>query len=535
MNKIMTKNKIPFILLIFAFFAISIPIFKVDMWFGHDVAAHYQRAIGTISGVSNFQIPPLFDFFNEWQLGYSWNLFYPPLTSMLFGLITLLSLNTASVFMQLKIATIIITAISIITSYYMGSYFYKRRDAGAITSILFITSSYFLNNYYIRFSIGEMMAHALIPLLIIGVDASIENKKEKILLPISASLILLSNIPSIIVSVIGCFFLYLFRLNKIANKGFLLFSLCSAAFIILSTSFYTIPLVYEKINDNIWAFSNINNSFQRMWELAPSLSDILTGDDNLYDNTSKHVRSHRTHGIPITILFFIGAVLLCKNKRINYLIPASLLLTLMASKAFPWYGIGSDFSMLTYIQFPWRILMFSGTIYALIATYPMILLFEKKSIEIFLSILAISVLYTSYITNVALHKEISNNDSFLMGVYRDYLPNDGNSKIIKDKRIEVSNNADIYDVSFTHGYPTYTFKKKINSVEIPVIKNKLLNVYVNGNLNKYYGDGYFISVTSKDEIKSISIKPNPIIYLGYAISVTSFLASLIYIRKKRNY
>lgn len=527
----MIKSKIPFlfILVILSFIAISIPVFKLDMWLGHDVSAHYQRALSVNAELSNYQIPPTFDFFNNGKLGYAWNLFYPPLTSILFSLINIISLNSIRVLLQLKISAVIISIIAILSSYYMGVYFYNRKDAGCISSILFITSSYFLNNYYIRFSIGELLSHALIPLMIVGIYASIKNEKQKILLPISSSLILLSNIPSVIVCIIACALIYLFEIKKVLNRNFILFAFYSVIFIVMSTSFYTIPLIYEQKTDDIWAFSNINNTFYRMWELAPSLSDLLTGDDSLYSDPSNHVRSHRTYGIPLTILFFVGISLVYKKEYLKSAIASAIILTLMASKFFPWYAINDTFNIITFIQFPWRILMFSSTIFVLISTYTMLYILDKKSYGLFISIILTSIIYTSYITNVALNKNVNENSPILSRIYKDYLPKDGNIDIIESKKKTQNQESNLFEISFKNGYPIYSIKEKTNELELPVIKNNLIDIYINGEKTSDSADGYFIKVSSSDNIMTIELRPSIILYIGYAISIISIVSSIFFI------
>ncbi|QWA10188.1 hypothetical protein GTU79_23510 [Sodalis ligni] len=160
------KNKNNFALIILnliIFFILCYALLQNGIWRGHDWLAHFQRLISLNEELDAQQFPPLFNYWLPGQFGYSWQLFYPPLTSFLFLLARIITFNSTDNILQMKIVLFIIFVIAFICAFYAGKREHNSSAAGYLCTILFITSGYFLTNIFIRFALGEMLAMAFMP------------------------------------------------------------------------------------------------------------------------------------------------------------------------------------------------------------------------------------------------------------------------------------------------------------------------------------------------------------------------------------
>ena len=155
---------------------VSIPLFsnRYNIYID-DGIQHICRLIGTLSSIQEGQIFPVImsHFCNNF--GYSWNLFYSPITAyvpLIFHFITNSFVNDMKIFMLL---------ISFLTGMTMYNCVYtitKNKYAGLIGAVIYICAPYRLTDMYIRVAIAELTSFIFIPLVFQGLY-QIFNKQEK--------------------------------------------------------------------------------------------------------------------------------------------------------------------------------------------------------------------------------------------------------------------------------------------------------------------------------------------------------------------
>jgi len=166
-------------------------------------------------------------------------------------LITLYSISDAN---QFKATVGIITIIAFTSMYFASLKLLESKYYASIASILFICSGYFLNDAYIRIDIGELMAMAFAPMVIVGARAILIDGPGKVLFPVGVLFILLSNIPSFIVCLIYAVLYFLINIKKSLTKRVLIILVKSITFVVSSSLFFTIPLIYHFIKGDVFAF-----------------------------------------------------------------------------------------------------------------------------------------------------------------------------------------------------------------------------------------------------------------------------------------
>ncbi|EKY3195970.1 hypothetical protein RBA33_003241, partial [Cronobacter turicensis] len=283
----MRKNKHIFIFILISIAAVLLPCFTDGTFYSYDAMAHYQRMKDINNQLYHINMPPLFDYYSDNWYGYSWNMFYPPLSAYLMGLIKVFSLYSISDVTQFKIsiAAIIIIAFA---SMYLSSFTVLRcRYYAAIAAILFVGSGYFLNDAYIRIDAGELMAMAFAPLIIAGARAIINDSKGKSLFPIGVLAVLISNIPSFIVCLIYITLYFAINARAVTNKKNLIYIAKCIIFVSASSLFFTTPLIYHFFKGDVFAFHALAVSYNTIGKFGVSITELIFSEPLTTGMTTK--------------------------------------------------------------------------------------------------------------------------------------------------------------------------------------------------------------------------------------------------------
>ena len=174
-SKIKTKLIDYIIILIFAII-VSIPMLNEDFnIYSDDGIQHIARLMGTTQSIEEGQIIPVImsNFCNGF--GYSWNIFYSPLTAFL---PLVFSIFTHSFVLILKLFIILVAFLSGIAMYEFVNKISKNRYAGLMTAMVYIFAPYRLTDTYIRVAISELTSFIFLPIVFHGMY-NIFNSEEK--------------------------------------------------------------------------------------------------------------------------------------------------------------------------------------------------------------------------------------------------------------------------------------------------------------------------------------------------------------------
>lgn len=155
-----TKN---ILILLIASAFICIPLLNKNLNIAYDDGVqHICRLMGTMQSITEGQVFPVImsNFCNGF--GYSWNLFYSPLTAyfpLLFKLIGVSYLACIKLFMFL------VVFLSGVAMYFFTNEVTKNKKISVLAGIFYIFAPYRLTDMYLRNALAELTSFIFIPLI----------------------------------------------------------------------------------------------------------------------------------------------------------------------------------------------------------------------------------------------------------------------------------------------------------------------------------------------------------------------------------
>lgn len=361
-SKIKTKLIDYIIILIFAII-VSIPMLNEDFnIYSDDGIQHIARLMGTTQSIEEGQIIPVImsNFCNGF--GYSWNIFYSPLTAFL---PLVFSIFTHSFELILKLFIILVAFLSGIAMYEFVNKISKNRYAGLMAAMVYIFAPYRLTDTYIRVAISELTSFIFLPIVFHGMynifNSEEKSIKKSLLLSLGATGLIITHSVIAMYTAIFCFIYLLINIKELKNKQVIKMLIVNILLILLLTSFYTIPLLEHKLNTDYEVFK-------------PGRMERI---DSLIQNKVKPIQLIYT--APYSFCFEIGLVSII-----------GLVLTILAhkkteksAKKFYWFALISGIvcvimslnffpfekmpAILKMLQFTFRLLEFSSFFFVVLA------------------------------------------------------------------------------------------------------------------------------------------------------------------------
>ena len=175
-KQIKENSLVSYIIIILIGIILSISLTKIQIRDTHDGSLHMLRLLGTVDTLEIGQFPPLINQNYCKGVGYSMNLFYPPLVTYL---PILLKFITSNYMGALKLFGAICIIASGITMYKLVYQITKKRTIALLSAIFYLIAPYKLANVYKRFAIGEFTAMVFIPLVFLGLYNLIQQDGKK--------------------------------------------------------------------------------------------------------------------------------------------------------------------------------------------------------------------------------------------------------------------------------------------------------------------------------------------------------------------
>lgn len=119
----------------------------------------------------------------ENNFGYSWDLFYAPLSGFSVAVIGILLKN---IVVGYKFVLFLGLFFSGITMFYFAKKITSDKNVGLLASIIYITIPYHLTDMYIRGALGEFLSFIFIPILFLGLYNLLHEEKKDWLFVVGA-------------------------------------------------------------------------------------------------------------------------------------------------------------------------------------------------------------------------------------------------------------------------------------------------------------------------------------------------------------
>lgn len=534
----------------------------------NDGYLHLIKIMGVNEIIKQGQFPPIIDagFCN----GYALNLFYNPLTTYISLICGLIVNNFA---LGIKIMLIIMMFLAIIFMYMFLKNVTKKTGVAVAGAIFYVTNPYYLSNIYIRGAIGESAALTFLPLLFLGLYSLFngDRKKHYFITIAATGLILTHNITTLYAAIIS-FIYVIINFNKLKEKDILIKLLINILFIVGLTIFFIYPLLLHSFSGEYVIFDSdlMRTNGERVASGVISFKELfmeIPGQEVIF-------RLNIIQVVLFILSIFCYRFIDKKDRKIylSFIIFAILSVILCMTKNI--WKFAPD--ILCNIQFPWRLLGFSGFFISTIAGINLFIIlkkiFKNKENGLIFVIIPIALLsllyaysldYKDYTTKKDDNESIefinnNINNIVYMNINREYMPSKTYIALYKNQErvkgdnvfilegealIESENkNELIYDIKLSD-------IKENTSIEVPFLYYKGYSAYIENEKNGRKeidvkeSDYGFLKIDIPNEYENGMIKveyKTPITYyIVYIISFVTLIGFIIYIvlntAKSKNY
>ena len=545
------KEIINYILIIIASIIISIPLANKSLnIYRDDGIQHICRIIGTEQTLADKQFLPMIMSNLCNNFGYSWNIFYSPLTAYMSVMFRIFNFSYVNC---LKLCMFVIVLLSGLTMYKLTLRITKNKKLATLASIIYILAPYRITDMYIRTALAELASFIFIPIVFEGLYIIVNEEKKSYKLALGAAGLILTHQVIAMYTAIICFAYLIVFFKKLKSKTVLKNIGVNLSFCLLMTSFYWVGLLqhYFSTSYEVFVPGRMEREEVLIFYKAKFSQLFITS-------------SEQTMIYAIGLLSVIGLVLTPiaykkvpeeYKKTYMFFLITGIVLIGMTLKIFPFEKLPQALTML---QFTFRLFTFTSFFFAfVVATNFAILIKNFKTLDIVVLLTISILLLVPYKSKLDFNLK-DNEERLINGVRvtentgrvhagmasMEYLPTKAfkNLKYIANRKDEVTvldnNQAVISD--YTKQASNMNCKisniNKETTIELPYIYYLGYRVYANGQEIKYTeSDNGFIQINiAKDsQIKVKYLGTNEML-ISYAVSIISFATIIVLNHKNKD-
>lgn len=372
-----------------------------------DGIQHLCRLIGTEQTLVSKQFLPMImsNFCNNF--GYSWNIFYSPLTAYIPLIFRIFSFSFETC---LKLFMFVVTVATGIAMYKFVIKITKNKNIAILASVLYIIAPYRITDMYVRMALAELTSFIFIPMVFSGMYSIINENKKSSLLIIGASGLILTHTVVCMYTAMLCF-IYLIVFIRKLNKKSILNLLVSLLMIVLITSFYWVGLAQHYFSTSYEVF--VPGRMERVDVLnfyKTSLSQLVYTDQE--QKMIYEIGIVTCIGLLLTPIAIMKFEKQEKEKDFTKIYGLfgilGIVLTIMTLKIFPFEKLPGTFTM---IQFTFRLFEFTSFFFAIISAVNFWILIKNFNIRdvIIISLIA-CLLTTIYGKKISYEKKYDEKD-----------------------------------------------------------------------------------------------------------------------------
>ena len=358
LNKIKDNKEYLCILLISIIVCIPLMNKNINIY-KDDGIQHVCRLIGTYQTIKSGEMLPMIMSNLCNNFGYSWNIFYSPLTAyapLIFKIFNFTFTNCLKIFM------FAVTLLSGITMYTFMMNVTKNKNVSLLSSILYVLAPYRITDMYIRIAVAELASFVFIPIIFDGLYSVLKEEKLSFkLIWGTVGLILTHTVITMYMAII-CLLYLVFNIKKLKSIKIIRILVISLVCILLITSFYWVGLLQHHNATSYEVF------VPGRMEVGNKLEYYKTEFYQLF-HTNKDQTMIYAIGL-VTVLGLVLTPIAWKNVEKDYkrtyvlFLIFGIILTIMTLTFFPFEKLPSIFKM---IQFTFRLYEFTALFFAFVA------------------------------------------------------------------------------------------------------------------------------------------------------------------------
>lgn len=545
------KEIINYILIIIASIIISIPLANKSLnIYRDDGIQHICRIIGTEQTLADKQFLPMIMSNLCNNFGYSWNIFYSPLTAYMSVMFRIFNFSYVNC---LKLCMFVIVLLSGLTMYKLTFRITKNKKLATLASIIYILAPYRITDMYTRTALAELASFIFIPIVFEGLYIIVNEEKKSYKLALGAAGLILTHQVIAMYTAIICFVYLIVFFKKLKSKTVLKNIGVNLLFCILMTSFYWVGLLqhYFSTSYEVFVPGRMEREEVLIFYKAKFSQLFITS-------------SEQTMIYAIGLLSVIGLVLTpiaykkipeeYKKTYMFFLITGVILIGMTLS-IFPFEKLPQALTML---QFTFRLFTFTSFFFAfVVATNFAILIKNFKTLDIVVLLTISILLLLPYKSKLDFNLQ-ENEERLINGVRvtentgrvhagmasMEYLPTKAfkNLKHIANRKDEVIvlDNDEAVISDYTKQSSNMNCKilnvKKETTIELPYIYYLGYRVYANGQEIKYTesDNGLIqINIAQDSQIKVKYLGTNEML-ISYAVSIISFATIIVLNHKNKD-
>lgn len=545
------KEIINYILIIIASIIISIPLANKNLnIYRDDGIQHICRVIGTEQTLADKQFLPMIMSNLCNNFGYSWNIFYSPLTAYMSVMFRIFNFSYVNC---LKLCMFVIVLLSGLTMYKLTLRITKNKKLATLASIIYILAPYRITDMYIRTALAELASFIFIPIVFEGLYIIVNEEKKSYKLALGAVGLILTHQVIAMYTAIICFVYLIVFFKKLKSKTVLKNIGVNLLFCILMTSFYWVGLLQHYLDTSYEVF--VPGRMER--------KEILIFYKAKFSQLFI-TNSEQTMIYAIGLLSVIGLVLtpiaykkIPKEYKKTYMffLITGVILIGMTLSIFPFEKLPQALTML---QFTFRLFTFTSFFFAfIVSTNFAILIKNFKTFDIVVLLTISILLLVPYKSK--LYFNLQENEERLINGVRvtentgrvhagmasmEYLPTKAfkNLKHIANRKDEVivldNDEAVISDYTKQDSNMNCRISNinKETTIELPYIYYLGYRVYANGQEIKYTesDNGLIqINIAQDSQIKVKYLGTNEML-ISYAVSIISFATIIVLNHKNKD-
>lgn len=375
---------------------------------GGDFYVHFNRLVVLMEALADGSYPVYMDYYMIDGYGYLIKAFYCDVLLIPFAVIG----NITSATFAYTSLIFTLTFLCGFLTYVAAKRVLKCKYAAVMAALLYTFATYRIFDIYVRGALGEVISFTLLPIILLGAYEIVRgNYKKWYILSIGFSLLIFSHVISTVLTAFTLFiFLCIYYKAFVREPKRLIYLMIAALVCLPTTAMYTLPMV-EQIFSNSFYYDTHKIT---MGATGFSLNEVVSGLFNTISLRNEQLFPKLGAILMFVILSRIAIKEKTKERRFaDRAVIVGLVFIFMTTPLLPWHIF--PFSLLSVIQFPWRLLEYTSFLFALAGGYYLsrILRDGKQKLA------ATLVLLIAYVL-------IFNSDSIH---YRTFICNNGKPKI----------------------------------------------------------------------------------------------------------
>ena len=407
LNRIKDNKEYLYILLISIIVCIPLMNKNINIY-RDDGIQHVCRLIGTYQTIKSGEMLPMIMSNLCNNFGYSWNIFYSPLTAyapLIFKIFNFTFTNCLKIFM------FAVTLLSGITMYTFMMNVTKNKNVSLLSSILYVLAPYRITDMYIRIAVAELASFVFIPIIFDGLYSVLKEEKLSFKLIWGTVGLILTHTVITMYTAIICLLYLVFNIKKLKSIKVIRILVISLVCILLITSFYWVGLLQHHNATSYEVF------VPGRMEVGNKLEYYKTEFYQLF-YTNKDQTMIYAIGL-VTILGLVLTPIAWKNVEKDYkgtyvlFLIFGIILTIMTLTFFPFEKLPSIFKM---IQFTFRLYKFTAFFFAFVAGINYGIIIKKFKISDVIVLAVISTLLLIPYKSKLEYELSTNEDRLIEGV-----------------------------------------------------------------------------------------------------------------------